>query len=169
MMGLDNGITYPLACAQVADIDCERTTVRGADGQTCIQTKLIFVVPSCTWCRVRIDPIVFYVGKYCSDCLNLMLQRWSWHVWQDSFMICNVDVSVKVLVCVLYIAVLCFYFQGRNPVESSQMIAHIREHNKLCSSNPITISIEVEKTRPELMNFISMADVVCTYICTNNI
>lgn len=45
------------------------------------------------------------------------------------------------------------------------MIAHIREHNKLCSSNPITISIEVEKTRPELMNFIPMADVVCTYIC----
>jgi hypothetical protein len=50
--------------------------------------------------------------------------------------------------------------QGRNPVEYTKMIAHIREQNKLQPSNPVRISVEVEKVKPELLDLLPLGDVV---------
>lgn len=40
------------------------------------------------------------------------------------------------------------------------MIAHVREQNKLHSSNPVRISVEVETVKLELMDLLPLADVV---------
>ena len=58
-------------------------------------------------------------------------------------------------------------FQGRNPVEYGKMIAHIREHNKQNLSNPVRISVEVEKIRPEFEDLLMLGDVVCTGVKAN--
>lgn len=50
--------------------------------------------------------------------------------------------------------------QGRNPTECAKMVAHIREHNGV-KSDPVTVSIEIEKTKSELMALLPLADVVC--------
>ena len=51
--------------------------------------------------------------------------------------------------------------QGRNPSEYSKMVEHIRRIKK-AAANSVTVSIEVEKTKPELASLIPLADVVRT-------
>lgn len=48
------------------------------------------------------------------------------------------------------------------------MIARIRECNTVQSSTAVRISVEVEKTRSELMDLLPLADVVCEIVNTLN-
>ena len=42
------------------------------------------------------------------------------------------------------------------------MVAHIRGHK--VKADPVTVSIEIEKTKSELMTLLPLADVVCYYV-----
>ena len=56
----------------------------------------------------------------------------------------------------------CLYKQGRNPDEFSKMIAHVAAWNEQLTSpgKAVTVSIEVEKKRDDLLPLIPLADVV---------
>ena len=51
-------------------------------------------------------------------------------------------------------------FQGRNVDEVERMIAHIRQFNATMATPSITISVELEKKKPELIKLLPLADVV---------
>ena len=50
--------------------------------------------------------------------------------------------------------------QGRNPDELSSMVGAIRKHNLHTDKQPITISIELEKKREELIALEALPDLV---------
>ena len=53
----------------------------------------------------------------------------------------------------VYLGASGFYpLQGRNPTESIKMVKHIRDTNEQNPTNRITLSIEIEKTKPELLD-----------------
>ena len=56
----------------------------------------------------------------------------------------------------------CLYKQGRNPDEFSKMIAHVAAWNEQLTSpgKAVTVSIEVEKKRHDLLPLVPLADVV---------
>lgn len=52
-------------------------------------------------------------------------------------------------------------FQGRNVTNVAKMITHVREYNQNASDRgSVTISVEIEKAKPELASLIPLADVV---------
>ena len=64
---------------------------------------------------------------------------------------------------------MCRFVQGRNPSEYSKMVEYIHRIKSSAaavksdsSRREVTISIEVEKTKPELTSLIPLADVVRT-------
>ncbi|XP_045585474.1 ketohexokinase isoform X2 [Procambarus clarkii] len=53
------------------------------------------------------------------------------------------------------------HFEGRNVPNVTKMIDRIRQHNKnLRDGIPVTISVEIEKAKPELESLISLPDVL---------
>ena len=43
------------------------------------------------------------------------------------------------------------------------MIKHIQEYNQLNPSKPVIVSVEIEKKKPELMDFVPLVDVVSAH------
>ena len=86
----------------------------------------------------------------------------------DPYCLPTSNIIIIIIILLFHNAI---HLQGRNPSECSKMVEHIhksREAAAAAAGDPnrhvVTVSIEVEKTKPELRALIPLADVVSTSV-----